>query len=152
MLKAINLGVINFSYSDGAHQTTGNVAGILEKKYEILTNFVQAHEDEIAKLLTTAMENVVKEHIQTGKVNKSSFNTAFSKIGNEMKRFLSTQEVEKMGIAGVPTKAASDGVSHRFKRKRKGVARGKTRYRARRPSFIDTGQMESSYIVWGDFK
>lgn len=152
MITEINLGVIDYPYNYSKTTTTGSVAQILEKKYGILTKFVERHEGEIADNIADAMSNAMKEQIQTGKVNRGAFNTAFSKISTEMKRFLSTQEVETVGIAGVPTKAALNGVSHRFKRKRKGIVRGKKKVGVRRPSFIDTGQMESSYIVWGSFK
>lgn len=150
LLKQIYLGVIDFPYSDHGGQTTGSVANILEEKYAILTNFANRYEGEIAQILTEAMSNVVKDQIKTGKVNKAPFKKAFSKISSDMKQFLSLQEVEKLGISGIPTKAALNGVSHRFKRKRKGVVRSNRVLGARRPSFIDTGLMESAYIVWGD--
>ncbi|MDI2113067.1 hypothetical protein [Commensalibacter nepenthis] len=152
LLKEINLGVIDYPYSNNGGQSTGSVAKILEDKYEILTNFAARHEDDIAQALTDAMTNAVRNQIQTGKLNRSAFNTAFSQISSDMKQFLSSQEVEKIGIKGVPTQAALKGVSHRFKRKRKRIVHGKRTLGARRPSFIDTGQMESSYIVWGSFK
>ena len=70
----------------------------------------------------------------------SPFAAGESQIENRFKQFLSLREVEKLGIPGVPTKAALAGVSHRFKGKKGG----------RRPSFIDTGLYQASFKAWID--
>jgi len=50
------------------------------------------------------------------------------------------KEVEKLGIPGVPTKAALRGVNHRLKHP--------YRRRGARPSFVDTSLYMSSFKAW----
>lgn len=149
MINEIYLGVIDIPYDFSKKSTTGSVAAILEEKYGILSSFVETHQTEIRSDLQDAMANGIQEMINTGSFDNKAFYTAFSKIQNGMKQFLSTQEIERVGIKGVPTEAALKGITHRIKKVRRGRVRLRNKNQTRRPSFIDTGLMESSYIVWG---
>jgi hypothetical protein len=68
---------------------------------------------------------------------------AMSSIARRFKDMLSQRAYDGK-IMGVPTKAAQAGVSHRFK---KPYAK-----RASRPSFIDTGQYQASFVSWMEKK
>jgi hypothetical protein len=57
--------------------------------------------------------------------------------------FLALQEVEKLGIPGVPTQAALKGISHRLKHPYR-------KSNPRRPSFVDTGEYMRSAAFWID--
>jgi hypothetical protein len=66
-----------------------------------------------------------------------------AEIEERFKDFLSLQEMDKLGVPGVPTEAAKKGKSSRFKRRR-------SKGGAPRPSFIDTGLYQSSFKAWVD--
>jgi hypothetical protein len=65
--------------------------------------------------------------------------SAGQNIENAFRQFLSLKEMDKLGVPGVPTQAALEGRSKRFK-SGKGPAP--------RPSFIDTGQYQSTFRAW----
>jgi hypothetical protein len=166
MALTLNLGVVDMPYSaesykehkikfakrgksnkpvrepsnDAASITTGDVAKILEEKYGILDTFKFARLPDIAKMLEESMAKEL-ENMMMGQTPTNPFQGAEAKITQMMKDFLSTQAVESMGIEGVPTQAALDGVNHRLKHP---YAHGNPR----RPSFIDTSLMQQSYKAW----
>ena len=122
--------------------TTGDVATILEDKYHLMESFYQVHEKDIGNLIVQAVAGRL-ENIQLGAPTGSdAFGTATNQIEDMFKKFLSTREVEHLGIPGVPTKAAQEGVSHRFLHP---YAK-----RGERPSFIDTSLYVSSFKSWVD--
>lgn len=159
----LHLGVIDLPYSAppgggkrkkvaAGTQTTGDVAGWLEDKYHVMEVFYESHGAEIAEDLENSLAGAM-ENLLLGapvKLSGQAFASAESKIAERFKTFLSSQEIETLGIPGVPTQAALDGVSHRFKNPRFRMARGKKVKRDPRPSFIDTGLYQSSSIVWID--
>ena len=126
-----------------ASTTTGEVAEILEAKYHVMETFYALHQDEIAD---TLMHTLVAsfESLQLGSPGAAAqpFEEAVSYIEQEFKDFLSSGQMEKLGIPGVPTKAALAGVSHRFKHP--------YAQRGPRPSFIDSGLYQSSFKFWVD--
>jgi len=146
----IELGVIENPY-ESSRKTTGDVAQILEAKYHIIATFVEVHKEDIQRILERSFVNAFEE-MALGLPPRPLPGSALQEIQTLMKRWLSTQEVEQQGIKGVPTKAALEGISHRFKsglnrvtmkQFRAGVRRG-----ARRPSFIDTGLYQASLKAW----
>lgn len=165
MALTLNLGVVDIAYQasepsqkvgqakkgksnkpkspkrEASLMTTGEVAEILEKKYGILDTFAFARLPDIAKALEESLSNELENMILGGKPPDNPFQGAESKITQMMKDFLSSQDVEKMGIEGTPTAAALKGVNHRLKRPN---AKGNPR----RPSFIDTDTMRKSYKAW----
>lgn len=149
-MPTLHLGVIDLPYSRAPGRrkkstagtvTTGDVAGWLENRYHILEHFWQAHGAEVAADLEKSLQGAVESLFMGAPVQHDPFGTGTNEIEKRMKAFLSTQEIERIGFPGIPTKAALRGVSHRKKHPyRKG--------NPRRPSFIDTGLMQSSYKAW----
>ena len=118
--------------------TTGDVAEILEAKYGLFSTFVEHHEANIMQAVAESARDVLEARLMGAPATIDAFGAAVSKIEKMMKDWVSTQEVESVGIPGVPTKAALDGINHRLKSKRG----------ERRPSFIDTGLLEASFKSW----
>lgn len=120
--------------------TTGDVATILEEQYGIFDVFWEKHGDQIGADLLESIEGSLETALMGGPVSGDPFASASAKAEQMFKDFLSTQEVERVGLLGVPTRAALEGHS---KRRKRPYAKGK-----RRPSFIDTGLYQSSAKVW----
>jgi hypothetical protein len=123
--------------------TTGDVAEILEAKYHIFENFWNIHQADVVGDVEKSLQGAVESFLMGAPLSLNPFGTATSEIENRMKKFLSDAEMEKIGYPGVPTQAALEGVSHRFKS-------GYTKGRARRVSFIDTGLYQASMMAWVD--
>lgn len=121
-------------------QTTGDVATQLEEKYGVMQAYVdsagQALADAVAHGLAGALEDLVM-----GASITDPFAGAAQEIADGFKTFLSLGVIEDMGVPGVPTRAAIERRSARFK---KGAGP------ARRPSFVDTGAYEGSFTAWFD--
>lgn len=122
-------------------QTTGDVAEILEKKYGIMDTFQFAHLPDIASELEDSLAGALLTLMMGGQPDPNPFAKAESAITTMFKKFLDNGEVEHMGIEGVPTQAALDGVSHRLKHP---YAKGNPR----RESFIDTGGYHDHFTCW----
>lgn len=118
---------------------TVEVAKILEAKYGLFTAFYTKHEQDIKLLLIDSLEGTLENLHAGGKAPADPFASSMQSLQGLFRKFLLTGEVEQMGIEGVPTQAALDGVSHRTKKKK---------YGHRRPSFIDTGTMELAFRSW----
>ncbi len=117
---------------------TVTVAKILEAKYGLFSAFYRRHEQDIKALLIDSLEGALENLHAGGVAPADPFASSMQKLQAMFRQFLFTGEVERMGLDGVPTQAALNGVNHRFKRKK-----GK-----RRPSFIDTGTMELAFRSW----
>ena len=122
--------------------TTGQVARILEDKYHIMELFYEDNRNFVGKALEESLQGSLEDILMGAPVNPTPnpFAEAESEIQNRFKKFLSTREVESLGIPGVPTQAALDGRSSRFKKGKSPTGR--------RPSFIDTGLYQSSFKAW----
>jgi len=150
----LHLGIIDVPEPEGS--TTYEVATALEEKYELFSVFAKVYETKIVDSLAESMAGALETLMQGGSV-KNPYSDATSDIEANFKHFLSSQEVEQQGIAGVPTKAALEGRSIRFKNRltAKGYVKGKragfTRVTGlRRPSFIDSGVLQASFKSWVD--
>jgi hypothetical protein len=120
--------------------TTADVARWLEDKYHIMEVFYEEHKGMVTAALEAASIGTL-EAIHTGApLDFSIFAEGAGAIEERLRKFITSQEIEEVGIPGVPTMAALEGVSHRFK-SRKGN---------RRPSFVDTGLYVKSLKVWVD--
>ena len=134
----LHLGVIEQPYAEET-VTTGDVAEILEDKYEVMGGFFYLHRDDINESLCNGLAGAV-EALMSG-VKIDPFGESMSKIQSDFKKYLEREEIVYTHSPGtVPTKAALLGQSKRKKHK---YAKGE-----RRPSFIDTGIYESSFIAW----
>lgn len=127
--------------SDAATKTTGEVAEILEDKYGILDTFAFARLPDIAKSLEESIAGELETLMMGGQPKTNPFQGAESSITTMMKRFISAQEIEHMGVEGVPTQAALDGVNHRLKHPY-------AKNNERRPSFMDTTLYWQSLRAW----
>jgi hypothetical protein len=76
-----------------------------------------------------------------GVSSANPFSSAETAITTMFKQFLATGAIEHMGIPGVPTQAAKDGVNHRLKHPY-------AKSNPRRESFIDTGAYSAHFIAW----
>lgn len=147
----LSLGVIVVPEPEGGDTYT--TATILEDKYELFSKFSDYDEDNICKYLEDSIAGAI-ETMEMGQIVKDPFGDANEKIDQDFRDFLSTQEVEKLGIEGVPTKAALEGKSFRMKnvtptqyvKGKRGP--GIKRQGRRRPSFIYSGILQASFKSW----
>jgi len=156
-VTVLHLGVLDLPYADaasfkkigrkkpkqmaGGPITTGAVAEILEAKYGIMQFFYARYGAEIKELSLDSLEKAVESVELGAPLSLDAFGEATSKIEAMFRQFLFGREMDGR-IIGVPTEAAKQGFSKRFKRS--------SRRRPPRPSFIDTGLMEGSFRAWID--
>lgn len=122
-------------------KTTGDVAQILEAKYGVLDSFVYARLPNIAKALEESLAGELETMMMGGKPSGNPFQAAESAITTMMKQFISSMDIEHVGLQGVPTQAALDGVNHRLNHP---YAKGNPQ----RPSFMDTTLYWQSLTAW----
>lgn len=120
----------------GRTVTTGDVAGWLEDRYHPMEVFFNVDGGCISALEESVQDAI--EDVLMGAPGGDPFGAATTGIEARFKAFLSNRVMETLGIPGVPTLAALEGRSSRFKR-----LRG-----PRRPSFIDTGLYQASFKAW----
>jgi hypothetical protein len=148
MAMTLHLGVIDgATYNDG--ESLGDVAEILEGRYHVMEVFYELHQADIAADMERSVAGALESMMQGAPMdNANPFGRAESEIEKRFKEFLSLREIETLGIPGVPTQAALDGVNHRMKNPRF-VKKGKKMVRRpRRPSFIDTGLYQANMKAW----
>lgn len=147
-MPTIVLGMAEIAYSqEGGEEgvTTADVAQILEAKYGIMEHFAEAHSEDIQQALINSLEGAL-ENLFLGAPIGDPFSEAGQDIAKEYRHFLDEGEIEHMGIDGVPTKAALEGRSLRFKGKKVKGENGEEG--VRRVSFVDTGLMRQAATVW----
>jgi len=142
MSLILHLGVNDVPYVDEQGKTTGDIAQILEGKYHIMETFYESHSQQIADVLANGLEGALESVMSGSRINLDQvFLGGTTRIDEMFKDYLSNAEIEHAGIPGVPTKAAIERRSARFKK-----GKGKNR----RPSFIDTGQYQANFHSWVD--
>ncbi len=119
-------------------ETTGDVAEWLENKYHVIETFFELRREKFEEQVLEAIEASIEDLVTGASVSKNPFSDALHWLDDQFKAFLTSREIEGLGIPGVPTKAAIKGVNTRKK-----LFKG-----PRRPSFIDTGQYEASFKAW----
>lgn len=140
-MASLVLGVVDVPYSNkgkGSAVTTSMVATFLEAKYHVMQHFVDIHMAEIQKDLVESAEAAL-EDLMAGAPMRDPFADATNKVKTMFSRYLMTGEIEGLGVPGVPTKAAENRRSLRFKDKESN---------GYRPSFIDTATYELSFRAW----
>ena len=151
----LHLGVIDVPYVQapskrqrkrtGGTVTTGDVAGFLENRYNVMQIFFIENEAKIAGYLEESVRGTLENLLLGAPATNDPFGAATSEIDDRFKQFISQGEIEKLGIAGVPTQAALD--------RRAGKKRS-TRFKKKRPgtgvSFVDSGLYISSFRSWID--
>lgn len=118
--------------------TTGKVAAILEANYGVIGNFFALHQVEIAELMSISLSETTEALMQGAPLTIDPFGAAMSETAKLFHTYIDDEEIAQTGQPGVPTRAARNGVSSRFKDQKGG----------RRPSFQDTGLYEASFIAW----
>jgi hypothetical protein len=139
-LGRVKRGKIDAPRTPSNQQTTGDVAEVLEAKYHVMEVFADLHEDVIVSAFEESLGDALQSLIQGAPPTMSFSAAAESAIEDRFRQFLSNREMDETATPGVPTKAARDGVSHRFAHP---YAK-----RPSRPSFIDTGLMQANFKVW----
>lgn len=146
----LNLGVLEMPYTYNKKATnTGDVAEILEAKYEVMSQYYQHHDQEIADMIAAGLEGALESLLMGAPPSSDPFASGTTKIETSFRTFLDMKEIETYGILGVPTQAALKGVSHRFKKPR-GKKKKKKGQPQSRPSFIDTGLYQTAFRAWVD--
>jgi len=124
--------------SRGEPTTTAKVAQILEDKYGVMQVFYDRHENDIAGALRDSVAGAI-EDLLTGAPPRDPYAEADQSVMALFRKFLLSGEIEELGVPGVPTQAAINRRSLRFK--------GKVSTDTR-PSFIDTATYELSFRSW----
>lgn len=121
--------------------TTFDVATILEARYGIMQHFFNRYRDQIFGALHNSIEGKLETAIMGGKLSPGSTEPQLTKVETMFHEFISQRIVEQVGIKGVPTQAALDGVNHRLKHPYAST-------NPRRPSFRDTGLFMNNFAAW----
>lgn len=155
-MTTLHLGVLDIPYNEapeaGAEkvvsgtQTTGDVAGWLENRYDIMQTFFDNHAQQIADDLTNSLAGALETILMGGPRSPNPFASGTEKVETAFRKFLDDEEMNGHTrlydgkTYPVPTGAATRGVNHRLK-----IKRGPPR-----ASFIDTGLYQSSFRAWID--
>jgi hypothetical protein len=118
-------------------KTTGEVAEILEEYYGIMQAFYDLHENDIADIIDDSVTASLEAELE-GNAEVDPYAAACPAIQALFRQFIDNKEMDGV-IAGVPTKSAILGISHRF---------GSRVRITGRPSFQDTGLYEESFRAW----
>lgn len=154
MTLHLKLGVLDLPYADAASYkevkqrkpkhmsslTTGDVAEILEDQYHVMEVFFELHGQEIADKLAEGMTDTIESLELGAPPGLDPYGDAMQWADQRFREFIRDREMERLGIPGVPTKAAMEGYSKRFKQPYK--------KRKSRPSFYDTGLFVGAFKAW----
>lgn len=128
--------------------TTGEVAERLEKNYQVMEHFFQENEEFIVNELTSSLDKSL-EAVLTGAPadTHDTFGPAATAIRARWIEFIDGQEMDGR-VVGVPTVASGNvpsvregGINHR-------LSHPYAKANPPRPSFVDTGNYENSFIMW----
>ncbi len=119
--------------------STYDVAKILEEKYGLMKAFYRAHQDDVVKALEGSLGKALEALVLKRTIDP--WGPAMQDIQSQFNEFISSQEAERVGIPGTPTKAAMRGVNHRLRHPY-------AKRNPRRPSFRDTGMYMNSFRAW----
>jgi len=137
----VQFGVIDmvYDYGEDPGKTTFEVAKDLEDHYGIMETFYKVHRADVQREVIKTLTNQLADVIQFDAPMPDE--VLLSNTVSRFQLFLTTHEVETLGIPGTPTLAAIEGVNSRFK----------TRSDPGRPSFVDGGLYETSFQAWIEF-
>lgn len=139
----LHIGVVEQPYRSTSKKssamTTGDVAQILEAKYGLFTAFYKRYEKRIADGMAVSMQGAFEALMMGHSIDP--WGAGMQQIQRDFRDFISSGEAERVGMTGVPTKAALRGVNHR-------LAHPYARSNSRRPSFLDTGLLMASGRAW----
>jgi hypothetical protein len=125
--------------------STGDVAEILERRYGVLQKFIDLHGQEVADELAAAMQERLEAVMMGGPAPAAGDailpEGSLGAVEQIFRDMLNKRELDGQ-IPGVPTAASLRGVSHRMQ--------NPYAQRGSRPSFIDTGQYQTTFRAWVD--
>ncbi len=121
------------------HMTTGDVAELLEARYDVMSHFFDEDGQRIADAMAEALVGSFETVAMGGPAPADPLAVVADPIKELFHEFIDSEAMAGLED-GVPTAAALKGVSHRFKHP---YARG----HPRRPSFVDTGQYRESFVA-----
>jgi hypothetical protein len=155
-MTVLVLGVIELPYADDSSyrkaktrkpkskpegsKTTGDIAEILEDRYHPMENFFDLNKPRIVEKLIDSYEGALESILMGAPATHDPAGEAVAFIEDGFKRFITEKTIESLPIPGIPTQAAQEGHSHRFKHP---YAK-----RAPRPSLLDTGLYIGSFKAW----
>ena len=125
---------------------TGMVAEFLEADYGIMQAFARedVHGKDIVRAVEGSLESALKTLVTTNSEKIAlPWVSGAAEIESAFRDFIDSQQAERVGIPGTPTKAALAGVNHRLKHPYR-------KTNPRRPSFRDTGMYVRSFRAWID--
>ncbi len=135
----LTLGELEVAYSEKLANgtveatTTGKVAEILEKNFNVMKIFFELRKEKIAGFLADEMASAIQDLVNGRPRGGSLTYGAEQRIEAEFRSFLDANEIGNL----VVVEAAVQGVSRRKKRPFK--------KRKARPAFIDTGLYRASF-------
>ena len=155
MTITLHLGVLDFPFTSSS-DTSGGVAEILERKYGIMEFFAEQQATFISQTLDKDLSNFLDNMLSGKELKSEPFRGSCQKIEQLFRQALTDEFMNGHSLKGrpVPTRAALDGVSHRFAdpyfvtRTNKKTGKVSKVKRNRRPSFIDTGTYRQSFKAW----
>lgn len=130
-MPTLNVGVVDLPHGDDG-LTTGDLAEILEAKYDLFRGFVEDNLDKIADQMADALDGALNNMLNGAAVPENPYAEAMEWVGARFREFINSGEVERLGLIGVPTEAALKGVNHRLKIKRGGATAVVRRHRIAR--------------------
>ena len=131
----IVLGEEESAYAYGGARTSADVGKILEAKYGLFSAFAEANAQNIADDLTASLAKKF-EALVAGNGSSDSLSEIGAGVEKRFKNFLDRYEAEGLALPGVPTLAAQKGIRHIV---------GRKSYGARRPSFVDSGNLRDNF-------
>ena len=135
----LHLGVLVQPYRNNPAVTTGDVAHILEDEYGVMGAFYRVHQQRIADAVANSLAGSMQSLLMGQATDP--WGDAVQDIQADFRKFINSQEAERVGIPGTPTKAALRGVNHRLKHPYR-------KSNPRRPSFRDTGLYVADFRAW----
>lgn len=150
MSLTLHLGVNDIARThDNKGMTSGDLAEILEAKYHVMEVFYHLHEQDIATALAESGKNALEAVMNgTAPATLDPWGAATSSIELMFNVAIDMKEFDNV-IPGVPTQAAKDGTSARFKKIKPGKKK-RSKKRGERASFYWSGQYENSFRAWVD--
>ncbi|MDN2604303.1 hypothetical protein OB917_13105 [Klebsiella variicola] len=111
-----HLGVMDIPYED-ENTTTGIVAEELEARYQIMQTFFDRYGNDIAELMSKDIALSLENMFAGVPPAKDPLAESMSKVHDLFVGFLDNCEMN--GLPGVPTRRALEGISKRFKNKKR---------------------------------
>ena len=143
-MATLHLGVIDVAYSDPDNKslsTTGEVAEVLEERFEVIGTFYELYGQKIADEIASVMASEINAMAKGEPLGNLPIQKAMEKIRTWFSNYLDQGEWE--ASTGIKIGVAQEGVSHRFK-----DARNLAGKRGSRPAFVDTGLFQASFRSW----